>query len=426
MYLQVLRRALAELAVQAEATDAPEAVARLVEELLLEQLARLLDLRRIAGAQALVDLEQRLFVAVGRIFAQRVEDQEVLGIPQHFDFLQLAAGDRTRRFVGDFFTATHERVAAGCVDDVTDGVGADQRLRELRFGIRLLPADLLDLVELAQDRGIGREALIHRPQQRRAGELAGLVDPDRHRILLGDVQLDPRAALWNDPARVQFLLAGVQLDREVDAGRSVQLAHRDALTAVDDELATPDHDRDLAEVDVLFHRLRLDQTNTDLERVAEGHPQFATLLDGVARPSELVAHILEAERLVVRVDREDFAQQRFETFDLAPIRRRLGLQEIEVRLRLHFDEVGDLGDGAILAVDNGLHAVPPGAPIAGRAATRGVRAAEGCDERRGDDSRRLERRPSVPKLTPSAAEKGAARPGRCRASKNRSKASPEA
>ena len=57
---------LVELAVEAEAADAAEAVALRVEELLVEELLRLVELRRVARAQAAVDLEQRLLVAVGR------------------------------------------------------------------------------------------------------------------------------------------------------------------------------------------------------------------------------------------------------------------------------------------------------------------------------------------------------------------------
>ena len=82
-------------------------------------------------------------------------------------------------------------------------------LGELRFGIGLLTDDLFDFVELAKDRSIGRVFRVHRTQQRGARELARLVDADRNRVLLGDVELDPAAALWNDPARVQLLLTGV-------------------------------------------------------------------------------------------------------------------------------------------------------------------------------------------------------------------------
>ena len=50
---------LVELAVDAEAADLAQAVAVGVLELLLEQLLGLLELRRVAGPQPLVDLEQR-------------------------------------------------------------------------------------------------------------------------------------------------------------------------------------------------------------------------------------------------------------------------------------------------------------------------------------------------------------------------------
>ena len=54
---------LVELAVDAEPADLAEAIAVGVLELLAEQLLGLLELRRIAGTQPLIDLEQRLLVA---------------------------------------------------------------------------------------------------------------------------------------------------------------------------------------------------------------------------------------------------------------------------------------------------------------------------------------------------------------------------
>jgi len=56
----VLGHVLLELAVDAEAADATEAVAVGIAELLAEQLPGLFELRRIAGAETLVDAEQRL------------------------------------------------------------------------------------------------------------------------------------------------------------------------------------------------------------------------------------------------------------------------------------------------------------------------------------------------------------------------------
>ena len=58
----VLGDRLVELAVDAEAADLAEAVAVRVEELLVEELAGLLQLRRVAGPEPLVDPQQRVLV----------------------------------------------------------------------------------------------------------------------------------------------------------------------------------------------------------------------------------------------------------------------------------------------------------------------------------------------------------------------------
>ena len=111
---------------------------------------------------------------------------------------------------------------------------------------------VLGLVERLEDRLVGRVLRAHRPEQRHRRELARLVDADAERVLLGDVELDPAAALGDDAAGVQLAVAGLDLDDEVDAGRAVELADDDALGAVDDELAAADHDRHVAEVDLLL------------------------------------------------------------------------------------------------------------------------------------------------------------------------------
>ena len=59
---------LVELAVNAEAADAAESIAIFVEELFLEERLGLVQRRRIAGAQAGVDLHQGGFVAFCGVF----------------------------------------------------------------------------------------------------------------------------------------------------------------------------------------------------------------------------------------------------------------------------------------------------------------------------------------------------------------------
>ncbi len=112
-------------------------------------------------------------------------------------------------------------------------------------------------------------------------------------VLLGDVQLDPAAALGNDAAAVQLAVAGLRLADEIDARAAVQLADHDALGAVDDELAAAEHDRHVAQVDFFLDRLLLGQPQPDAERPAVGQPQLAALVRRVARLAQLVAQVLQ-------------------------------------------------------------------------------------------------------------------------------------
>ena len=173
--------------------------------------------------------------------------------------------------------------------------------------------DALDVlgVEGAQDRLVLAVGRVHGPQQSHRAELAGLVDADAEGVLLGDVDLDPAAALGDDAAGVQLALAGLGLDDEIDAGGAVQLADDDALGAVDDELAAADHDRHVAEVDLLLDRLVLAEAEPDAERPAVGEAELAALGRVVAGLAQLVLDVLQAELLVVALDREDLLQNAF-------------------------------------------------------------------------------------------------------------------
>src|SRR6202012_4378298 len=116
-------------------------------------------------------------------------------------------------------------------------------------------------------------------------------------------QLDPAAALGDEPAGVELAVAGLDLDDEVDAGAPVELADHDALGAVDDELAAADHDRHVAEVDgFLDRRLALVQPEPDGERPAVGEPELAALVGLVAGLAEVELDVFELERLVVALD----------------------------------------------------------------------------------------------------------------------------
>src|SRR5204863_3196113 len=117
------------------------------------------------------------------------------------------------------------------VDDVAAGQLADQVL-----GLAGLNLDLLGGVERLDDVGVGGEGRVHGAQERHGGELARLVDADAEGVLLGDVDLDPAAALGDDAAGAQLAFARVVVDDEGDAAAAVQLADDDALGRVGAEL----------------------------------------------------------------------------------------------------------------------------------------------------------------------------------------------
>ena len=155
-------------------------------------------------------------------------------------------------------------------------------------------------------------------------ELAALVDADAERLFLGDVDLDPAAALGNDAAARQLAVARpVLLHHEIDARAAVQLAHHHALGAVDDELAAAEHDRNVAQIDLFLDRLLFVQSQPNAERLAVGQAQLAAFFGRVARLAQFVAQVLELDRLVVALDREDFAQHAFQAVVFALFRRRL-------------------------------------------------------------------------------------------------------
>ena len=88
--------------------------------------------------------------------------------------------------------------------------------------------------------------------------LALAVDADVDDVLLVDLELEPRAAardhLGVDDVLLRRRLVGV--DAEVDARRTHELRHDDALGAVDDERAAVGHHGEVAHED----RLLLDLT----------------------------------------------------------------------------------------------------------------------------------------------------------------------
>ena len=127
-------------------------------------------------------------------------------------------------------------------------------------------------------------------------------------------------------------------DREVDAGRAVQLRDDDALGAVHDELAAAEHDRDVAEVDVFLDDFRAAfarHAQLHAQRHAVGQAQLAALVFRVLRFAEVVVDVLDLHRVVVARDGEDLAQQALEAHERIAVGGILAqLEEALVRVAL--------------------------------------------------------------------------------------------
>ena len=284
-----------------------------------------------------------------------IDDDDILAaiVIQIADSQSPAAGDERIGHLGDDVDALElarldlrKRLAdlrAG-FDELFAGLGIDNRRRRVVTRLKLSDLDRLDRVELLDDRFGGRVFLVERAKERRRGNLAALVDANGQCVFLGDRAFDPRTALGDDTAAVKRTVAFLHFDQEVHAGRAVKLVHDHALGAVDDELAAADHDRDFTEVDGIFHHLVFvlaDEAHLDAEGHPEGQAQRAALVGRVARLGEVVADVLQAKVLIVALDREHLAQQRFEAvvFPLGGID--LFLQEFLIGLDLYFDQVGN-------------------------------------------------------------------------------------
>jgi len=329
-----------ELPVDAEPADPPQPVPVGVVELLVEQRLRLLQLRGVAGAQALIDSQQRLLVAGGHVVRQGVEQEGALLVGHHLHRLQPRAADLLRGVLGDLLAAFHEDFTGSRavlrIDHVGDG--------DLAFDLGGAAAvdEGLDAggVEGPQDVGVLAVLGVHGPQQHHRRELAALVDADGETFLSGHVEFDPTAALGDDAAAVQAPLAAFHLDHEIDAGAAVQLADHHALRPVDDELPPAQHDGQVAEVHLLLDRLLLGEAQDDLHRPAVGEAQLAALVGLVAGLAQLVADILQAQRLVVALDGKDLAEDALQALVLALLPGDFVLQEGRVAAGLDLRQIG--------------------------------------------------------------------------------------
>ena len=257
-------------------------VAPEVEEEALHQLAGVVAGRRIARAQLLVDLDQRLGLGVGRVLVEGRRDVRVLGVV----------------------------------------VDRPEERRDL-------------LVALVADG----------PQERGGRDLALAVHLDGQEVSPGGrLELEPGAAVRDHLGGVQVATRRRILDPPVvDARRTHELADHDTLGAVDDERAEVGHPRVVTHVDPLaldLPRLLDQQLDLHVERAAEREVARPALELGVLRVAELVVQELELHHLAGEVpDRADLVEELPEPLLDEP-RERPNLELDEIRDLALLDDPG--------------------------------------------------------------------------------------
>ena len=217
------------------------------------------------------------------------------------------------------------------------------------------------VVEFGED-VLARQA--ERVQQRGHRQLALAVDADVDDVLGVELEVEPAAAVRDDPRGEQILARGVGLAAvmvEQDARRAVHLADDDALGAVDDEGAVHGHERHVAHVHVLLldidDRLGLGvgvdleagQAQRDAHRRGIGQPALAALVGVVLGRLELIAVEVEVGGAGEILDREDRAQRLLEARDIAG--GGVGAEELLVAFALNLDQVRHFRDFVDVAED---------------------------------------------------------------------------
>ena len=279
----------------------------------------------------------------------------------------------------DLDAGRHHHLAGGGVDqvrgqlEVLEALGVERRLpagagagvgnRAVEGGENLFLAHALGLVGRQRLAPSGAQLLgvgaVECEQQGGRRQLAPTVDAHIHQVLGVEFEVEPGAAIGNDPRGEEILTRAVGLALvviEEDARRPVHLGDDHALGAVDHESAVRGHERHVAHIDILLldvsdraqtgilldveHR----ETERHLERRREGHAALLALFDIVFGLFQLVLHEVEHGAIGEVLDRE-YRLEHFLQADEHPLfGRHVHLKEMVVRTALHLDEVRHLGD----------------------------------------------------------------------------------
>ena len=283
-----IQRALVErdvhvhLAVQHITADFAQVITALVEEKAFNEVTRAVLGRRIAGADAAVDVHERIVSVLGVVFLKGRNDLRHFGAGDINRLDAVLIEVRERLFGQDraFFDQDILRIG-------NDHILGKRMADEVLGMIAVDGIDLFDAAEGADDVFVRRET--ENAQERRRKDLAAAVDERVQDVVDVELEFQPCPAVGNDAGGVKRLSVGMDGLLVGHAGRAMQLGHDHAFVAVDDEGAGAGHQRQFAHIDVLLlGLLGALQAHLDLERRRVGKAALKALFQGVLRLAEHV------------------------------------------------------------------------------------------------------------------------------------------
>src|SRR5260221_4983498 len=330
-----------------------------VKEQTLEQRPGVRRRRRISRTQTTVDVLERLFFVLGRIFLEALDDDAfVHGRVHDLDLGDAQLGDLLDDGLRQRFKRARDHEAFFLVRRVFDRNAACEIFELLGF----LDRELFDIVKQLEDFLVGTTGLLavvlalhvdgafniqerERAEERRRQKFAAAffaVEINVEQVARVELRFIPRTAVRDDAEAMQHFAVRMLRGLERDARRAVQLADHDAFGAVDDERALRRHQGQFAHENLFFLAALAFflEEERDIQRRAIGQAFAQTFEPVELRRTDLVGVVVEHAFAVVAFDGKDFAENGFETDMLAAfLGGNLGLQELRVGVRLQLDHV---------------------------------------------------------------------------------------
>ena len=355
----VLRDGHIELAVDTVTTYLTQVITLLGEEEVLDHLTCRSIIGRLCITELAVDIEDRLFLGLSRVFLQGVEDDgEVVltllifveqdgfrtGLEDDIDDLRrelfLTLDNDLVTFDGRYLTGVLiDEVLDGRFHDVTREFTPHASLECLTVNLHFLSE-----VEAVEDVLIGLKT--DGAEQGGNRQFLLTVDVSIHDLVDVGCELDPRTAERDDTRRIELGAVRVDGRSEEHTRRTVKLRHDDTLRTVDDKGAFRSHVRDCTEVHIgndgvkiLMIGIVAAQTQFGFQRHGIGQTAFDALLDGVARTIDAVVQESEREAVTGILNGEVLREYLKESLFTTLLRSRIHLEEIGEGLQLNVEKV---------------------------------------------------------------------------------------